>query len=326
MVTVGGPRYAKPMRGWKIQVAAGMAIALGLGPRSASAQPAVAPAPGDPSASSTVSRRGAESRPSPQPELRWNEQDRRAGWANLVFVGVTGGIALAGEFIEPRSSSPWQQTLGVDEDVRNSLRLTDASDRRLARTTSDILAGVVVTYPVIDIGVNVAWAKRSADVAAELAVMQLEVLGVTAALVGTSKWAFSRERPYGRLCGAELSEASKDCRDSDRYLSYFSGHTAFTFGSASALCVHHARFELWGASPPWVACSTGYALAATTALLRVGADRHYVSDVATGAVVGTAVGLLVPWFHYRSGQPAGAGRAAWNVGWTGSAITVGGRF
>ncbi len=260
--------------------------------------------------------------------LQWEQSDRSAGWLDAAFIGVTGGIALAGLFIEPDREDPWRATLGVDEAVRDGLRLTDRRDRRVARTTSDVLAGVVVSYPlVVETGMNVMWAKSSPRVGLEIGAMQLEVLGLTAALVNTSKWVFGRERPYGRLCGTELSASSEDCVDSDRYVSYFSGHSAFTFASASAVCVQHVRWGLWGDVPSWIPCSTGYALAATTALLRVGADRHYVSDIVTGAAVGTAVGLLVPWFHYRSKPKSEhAGELRWNVAVFGTGVNVSTRF
>lgn len=257
--------------------------------------------------------------------LRWDDANPRVGWSNVGFVGVTGAVALVGLLIAPDASDPWRATLGVDEDVRGALRLTDAGARRSARSTSDVLAGVLVTYPVLfEAGVNAAWAKSSADVGLEMGVMHLEALAVTAALVNTSKWVFARERPYGRLCGTELSATSTDCTSRDRYASYFSGHAAFTFASASALCMQHVRWDLWGGAPAWVPCSTSYVLAATTALLRVGADRHYVTDIATGALIGTAVGLAVPWFHYRS--PVRAEGRTWELGLTGQGVSLAGSF
>lgn len=268
----------------------------------------------------------AASEVTPPPQLHWNQRDRTSGWGDIAFLGGTGAVALAGLIIEPDRDDPWQATLGVDEGVRDGLRLTDSGARRTARTTSDVLAAVVVTYPMlVEAGFNVAWAKASPRVGFELGVMQLEVLGLTAALVNTSKWVSGRERPYGRLCGKGLSATSTDCENSDRYASYFSGHAAFTFASATALCVQHARWDLWGKTPAWVPCSTGYALAATTALLRVGADRHYVSDIATGAIVGTAIGLVVPWFRYES-EPTRVGVRAWRIGVVGSGVSLWGSF
>ena len=42
--------------------------------------------------------------------------------------------------------------------------------------------------------------------------------------------------------------------------------------------------------------------AATTGLLRIMSDQHWVTDVLSGAVVGTAIGMIVPWvLHFQGG-------------------------
>ena len=65
--------------------------------------------------------------------------------------------------------------------------------------------------------------------------------------------------------------------------------------------VRSRQLVCWGSVSPWVPCSAGYTLAAATAMLRVVADMHYITDVGIGAFVGTSVGLLIPWLHYRAG-------------------------
>ena len=258
--------------------------------------------------------------------LAWRDGDRRAGWGDVAFLGVTGSVALAGLLFQPDRDEPWRARWGIDEGVRDTLRLSDSHDRRVARTASDVLAAVLVTYPaVVEAGVNTAWAKSSPDVALQMTLMQLEVLGLTAAVAGMSKLAFSRERPYGRLCGTELALNSEDCAGRDRYVSFFSAHAAFTFASASNTCVQHTQWDLWGNTGAWVPCATSYGLAATTALLRVAADRHYVTDITTGALLGTAIGLLVPWFHYGAGDKP-SDRARWTLGVAGQSLAISGVF
>jgi membrane-associated phospholipid phosphatase len=258
--------------------------------------------------------------------LTWNDGDRRAGWGDVALLGATGSVALAGLWFQPDRDDPWRARWGIDEGARNTLRLGDPHDRRVARTASDVLAAVLVTYPaVVEAGVNVAWGKASPDVALQMTVMQLEVLGLTAAVAGMSKLAFSRERPYGRLCGTELAPSSDDCAGRDRYVSFFSAHAAFTFASASNTCYQHVKWGLWGAAPAWVPCATSYSLATTTALLRVAADRHYLTDITTGAVIGAGIGLLVPWFHYAAGESRSEG-ARWTLGVAGETLAISGTF
>src|SRR5262245_48217556 len=73
--------------------------------------------------------------------------------------------------------------------------------------------------------------------------------------------------------------------------SFFSGHTSAVFASAS---FHHRMLQRFqgkgfGDGEVW-----GVYLAATiTGLMRISADKHYLTDVVTGAVVGTLVGRWV---------------------------------
>ena len=46
----------------------------------------------------------------------------------------------------------------------------------------------------------------------------------------------------------------------------------------------------------WYA-SSGYLFATATGVLRIANNKHYASDVLTGAGIGTAVGLLVSYWH-----------------------------
>ena len=125
-------------------------------------------------------------------------------------------------------------------------------------------------------------------------------MAVAAAIQGLTSSLGSRERPYGRDC----SEASdvEDCRQSNRYRSFFSGHTSQAFVSAALTCAHHDNVRLYGSQgADLAACLSHLALAGTIGTLRVVSDMHYVSDVVTGAVIGSLVGLTIPYvFHYRS--------------------------
>ncbi|HBQ17388.1 MAG TPA: hypothetical protein DEF51_41765, partial [Myxococcales bacterium] len=82
----------------------------------------------------------------------------------------------------------------------------------------------------------------------------------------------------------------------DRFYSFFSGHTSQSFASAAVVCSAHMNMPLLGGGEvEAVPCVTGFAFAAATGLLRMMGDQHYATDVITGALVGTAVGFLLPW-------------------------------
>jgi membrane-associated phospholipid phosphatase len=102
-------------------------------------------------------------------------------------------------------------------------------------------------------------------------------IAVANAIMGTvvtvMKHSFKEERP-----------------DGSNNLSYPSGHTATAFTNASLLFYEYKDSNLWYAS-------SGYLFATATGVLRIANNKHYASDVLTGAGIGTAVGLLVSYWH-----------------------------
>ncbi len=87
-------------------------------------------------------------------------------------------------------------------------------------------------------------------------------------------------------------------RDGDYSLSFPSGHTTDAFLGAAFLsytfCKYYPDSKL-----RFPVVATSYALAITTGALRVASGNHFLSDVAGGAVLGTAVGFLIPVIHQK---------------------------
>jgi membrane-associated phospholipid phosphatase len=229
----------------------------------------------------------------------WDPAWARAGTADYFVIGGSASLALAAAIISPLPNHAYGGVL-FDESVRDAVRLSTSSARYAARDASDVLVSLSTTWPLfVDAMITTWWYRQSADVAYEMAIIDAEALTITAALQGVTNTIASRERPYGRNCGTTLSPDLVDCDNPGRYRSFFSGHSSLTFTSAGLLCSHHLHLDLLGGPADVTTCVTGYLVAATTASLRVLGDMHYASDVLTGAVVGTAVGLVVPALHYR---------------------------
>lgn len=87
-------------------------------------------------------------------------------------------------------------------------------------------------------------------------------------------------------------------KDGDYTLSFPSGHTTDAFMGATFLsytfCKYYPQSKL---RIPVVVAS--YTIAAATGALRVASGNHFITDVAAGAALGTAVGLLVPFLHEK---------------------------
>lgn len=76
---------------------------------------------------------------------------------------------------------------------------------------------------------------------------------------------------------------------SDR-LSFPSGHTALAFTNAALLYQEYKDSNFWYAS-------SGFVFATATGILRVANNKHYTSDVLTGAGIGLASGILVSYYN-----------------------------
>ncbi len=231
------------------------------------------------------------------PPLYWDWAHFSTG--DYVITGAAGAVALAAAIIKPQ---PRHAIGGVlfDESVRNTLRIGNTSTRYIARDISDVGVSLAVTWPVfVDSLITAWWYRGSREVAQEMALIDLQTLAIAGAVQGATNVFVSRERPYGRDCGGDLPEATYDCDGTTRYRSFFSGHSTFSFASAALVCVHHFEHDLLGAPYDAISCAAGYAVAATTATMRVVSDVHYATDAITGALVGTAIGYAVPLLHYR---------------------------
>jgi membrane-associated phospholipid phosphatase len=238
------------------------------------------------------------------PELVLPNGFRRFNAADAVLTGVGLAATLTAAIVPPVEAHRRSGGVLVDEEVRSALRASSFQGRYLARDTSDVLLSLLATYPFfLDAAATAWWYRGNADVARQIALVNLEALAFAGMLQGITNVLAARERPYGRDCGGILSAGSVDCEGAVRYRSFFSGHAMFSFTAASVSCSHHLYLGLYANRLADAAsCVTGYLAAAATATLRVVGDMHYASDVALGALVGSAVGLGIPWLHYHTGH------------------------
>lgn len=120
----------------------------------------------------------------------------------------------------------------------------------------------------------------------------IESLTVSEAVASTLKHAVDRPRPYTLILDPP-EEVREAAAKTDAYLSFPSGHTTMaasvSFATASILAGRGVK--------PVPAYLGAAAITTGVAFLRVGAGKHYPTDVLAGAAIGTAVGLSVPVLH-----------------------------
>jgi membrane-associated phospholipid phosphatase len=242
------------------------------------------------------------------------------------FVVAGGVLWMLSESLLKRDLAPescrWcdgDSLNAVDRGVRDALRWDDTHS---AQTISNVSGFVVVPVTGLGLLALAGWQderSRGEIFDDELVVME-SVVGAVLLNQGV-KFIAGRERPFVRAL-----PAGEKGDDADNNVSFYSGHTSLTFSIAVASGTV-ASLRGYRAAP-WIWAS-GLTLATATGYLRIAGDKHYFTDVLTGAVLGSFVGFAVPyWLHRRSDGDSEAGRAgALGAGWSaGPVVSWSGTF
>jgi membrane-associated phospholipid phosphatase len=139
---------------------------------------------------------------------------------------------------------------------------------------------------------------------AQDAAIIIESTAVAALVNQAVKFAVGRERPFVHVLPEDQKGLTK--HPTDNNLSFYSGHTNMAFALVTAA---GTVSELRGYKNRWLIWAVGLPAAASIGLLRMGADRHYLTDVLVGAAAGTIFGVGMPLLlHGR--EEASASRAS----------------
>ncbi len=201
--------------------------------------------------------------------------------AELALIGLS--VAFKDQLAAP--TCRWCEPPQLDRWARGALRWDDT---QAASTASDAFQVLIPAGAAATLWYQAA-PHGNREVAEDLLVLAESATTATLLTQG-AKYAVGRLRPDAWARGTIESADDK--------LSFWSGHTSLAFSTAAA-ATQIARLRGrpgW----TWLAAAT-FGAAALTGYLRVAADRHWLTDVVTGAAVGTATGLVVPLLAY---QPA----------------------
>jgi len=130
---------------------------------------------------------------------------------------------------------------------------------------------------------------------------------VVASLVNqVVKFTVGRERPFVHLLPEDQKGLTR--HPTDNNLSFYSGHTNMAFALVTAA---GTVSELRGYKHRWLIWAVGLPAAASVGLLRMGAGRHYLTDVLVGAAAGTLFGVGMPLLlHGRQEESQSQSRTA----------------
>ena len=106
------------------------------------------------------------------------------------------------------------------------------------------------------------------------------------------KFCVNRARPYMYFYGAPENKIL----EGDWSKSFISGHTTLSFAAAGFTSFLFCKY--FSNSPRKIpVIVSSFALASLTAGLRIASGNHFMTDVLCGAVIGTGIGILVPFLN-----------------------------
>ncbi len=232
--------------------------------------------------------------------LTFNEGARPIGWGDLATTAAYVGALLALRTADSPGVPAWTRVNRFDGFMRDRLRLA-SSGRDAIATASDALLFTLAAYPVVvdDIALSLI-GDRNPALAARLVAIDAQAYALMSLIMGITKIGSARERPYAYGADCQANPNAPECQEDDRNMSFFSGHASMAFTGASLACFHQQQIPgLYGSRAAGLAvCGSAMALATSTALFRVMSDKHWMTDVLTGAGVGLFSGWLLPWLTH----------------------------
>jgi membrane-associated phospholipid phosphatase len=227
---------------------------------------------------------------------------RTVHWGELV---ATANLAV-GAIVTSQIADPpprWTRVTGFDRWFQDRLAVDAAAQRRTDRA-SDAFELTLIAFPLVVDSLGVALiADKNPHVAGQLLAVQAQAFATTGFLTSVTKAVAGRQRPDARALRCD--DAHMDCSRGANQ-SYFSGHTSYAFTGAGLTCVAHSYLGLFGRVGDPLTCAAALSLASATALFRVTANKHWMTDVLTGAGIGLFSGWLMPWLlHFRHDTAVG---------------------
>ena len=243
----------------------------------------------------------AEATPEERDEHRLKWVFPRFRTWQYVAIGVQTAANLTIEFVDiPKREEAWRSALPLDVDMRNALRPETQEGRDRANTVSDYLWWTTQFYTVVvdSLVVPLAFDNFNVDVAWQMTMINWQTLGLAGLVTRITQYSTGRARPEVYGCSEEPG-ASFPCRPEGP--GFFAGHVSMTSAGAGLACAHHAAMPIYGENAAGaITCAVLSASAVTVGIMRMMADRHWISDVVVGHLVGGGVGFGLPWLlHYQ---------------------------
>jgi membrane-associated phospholipid phosphatase len=228
----------------------------------------------------------------------WPREFPKAGPWDVAAVSAFGvGTVVLQVTYTPATVPHWSGGILLDDWARRVLRLSSPTARAAAAQLSNGLLYVMAALPFVDAWLGAGFTYKRTDVALRLTLLDAEALLATTFITLGGQHLVLRARPFVSLCAHQPT--ASECTDgSAQDTSFPSGHTSIAFAVAMLECVNHAHLDTDRSGWNGIVCPLTMSVAGFTGLLRIVSDRHFLSDVLVGGLLGAGIGYAVPTLHF----------------------------
>ena len=211
-----------------------------------------------------------------------------------IALGTAGLLLTGSDLVLDAGLKVNRQTFDENQQFdKNSVNAFDRFFMHSYNFTLDRVAGNVLLTGALISPLSLLASSPKND-RATYGVMYAETLLIANGLKEISKMIINRYRP---MCYFNDGDSYSRYKNSGDFAnSFVSGHSTMAFaGAAFTSYVFCKSFP--DSKYKYAVCAGSFSFALATAVVRVLSGNHFVSDVLAGAVLGSAVGILVPWLH-----------------------------
>ena len=186
--------------------------------------------------------------------VEWSDSWPRVQlWEAIDALALTVGDTEFENHVPLPTRATWTRPVLFDGWARGVFRGRTAAIQSFASTSTDIMymGGALVPFVVDDYFAALA-VHQNAEVAWQLAVVDLQSFGIAGLVSLGAEHGVGRARPYTLSCDAKgqvldaQGHVLHTCGTANDYRSFYSGHATSTATTAGLVCLHHQHLPLFG--------------------------------------------------------------------------------
>jgi len=207
----------------------------------------------------------------------------------LLLLSAGSGLTVTTYFLSEQDIGLSEQSIARSdrEDVNWVDRSATFNESAFADNCSDVMVVLCATSPAL-----VFMSEEIRGEFQNVSIIYAETFLLALSLPDITKRFVERKRPFVYNSEVNIKEKLKPYARR----SFFSGHSTIAFSSAMFTTYVYSVFFPESLYKNYIAVGS-FTAASLTAFLRYESGRHYPTDILTGAVIGSAIGYLIPSLH-----------------------------